>query len=163
MPENKVLASKMTCADRLTSKQNLRVWLKVLKTTKHIEAMIREKLRDEFDTTLPRFDVMSALYRFDEGLRMSELSAALRVSNGNVTGIIERLVSDGLVIRETVSGDKRATIVRLTKTGKASFETLADAHEKWIDDVLQVLEPEQSAALLTIMDEIDHSRGFTEG
>ncbi|GAA0604401.1 MarR family transcriptional regulator [Paenochrobactrum glaciei] len=163
MPENKVLASKMTNADRLTSKQNLRVWLKVLKTTKHIEAMIREKLRDEFDTTLPRFDVMSALYRFDEGLRMSELSAALRVSNGNVTGIIERLVSDGLVLRETVSGDKRATIVRLTKAGRTSFETLADAHEKWIDDVLQVLEPEQSAALLTIMDEIDHSRGFTEG
>ncbi|WP_374832653.1 MarR family winged helix-turn-helix transcriptional regulator [Paenochrobactrum pullorum] len=125
--------------------------------------MIREKLRDEFDTTLPRFDVMSALYRFDDGLRMSELSAALRVSNGNVTGIIERLVADGSVTRETVFGDKRATIVRLTKAGRTSFETLAAAHEKWIDDVLKVIEPEQSATLLTIMDKIDHSRGFTEG
>lgn len=153
----------MSNDERLTSKQSLRVWLKVLKTTKHIEAMVREKLRNEFDTTLPRFDVMSALYRFGEGLRMSELSAALRVSNGNVTGIIERLVADGLVTRKTVSDDKRATIVRLTKIGRSSFETLAEAHEQWIADVLQVLEPEQSAALLTIIDKIDHSRGFTEG
>ncbi|MFK4825481.1 MarR family winged helix-turn-helix transcriptional regulator [Paenochrobactrum sp. BZR 588] len=163
MPDSKVSTLKIASANRLTSKQNLRVWLKVLKTTKHIETMIREKLRDEFDTTLPRFDVMSALYRFDDGLRMSELSAALRVSNGNVTGIIERLVADGSVTRETVSGDKRATIVRLTKAGRTSFETLAAAHEKWIDDVLKVIEPEQSATLLTIMDKIDHSRGFTEG
>ncbi|MGU3576118.1 MarR family winged helix-turn-helix transcriptional regulator [Brucellaceae bacterium C25G] len=157
MHNDKILASQLY-SNSATSKQNLRVWLKVLKTTKHIEAMIREKLRDEFDTTLPRFDVMSALYRFDEGLRMSELSAALRVSNGNVTGIIERLVTDQLVIRETVFGDKRATIVRLTKEGRASFETLAMAHEKWIDETLQVLEPEESSMLLSIMDRIDRIR-----
>lgn len=163
MQKNGYPASKPINVERLTSKQNLRVWLKVLKTTKHIEAMIREKLRDEFDTTLPRFDVMSALYRFDTGLRMSELSAALRVSNGNVTGIIERLVADEFVVRESVSGDRRATIVSLTITGRRFFENLAAAHEKWIDDVLQVIEPEQSASLLQIMDEIDHSRGFTEG
>lgn len=91
--------------------------------------MIREKLRDEFDTTLSRFDLMPPLYRSDDGLRMSDLSAALRVSNGNVTGIIEWFVANGLVIRKTVSCDKRASIVRLAVAGRTYFETLVAAHE----------------------------------
>lgn len=142
-----------------TAKQNLRVWLKVLKTTRHIEALVREKLRDEFDTTLPRFDVLSALFRFEDGLRMTELSSALRVSNGNVTGIVDRLVENGCVIRTVVTSDKRATLARLTPKGRAEFSRMAIVHERWIDEIMQVVSPAQAGQLLTIMDTIDHACG----
>jgi DNA-binding MarR family transcriptional regulator len=141
-------------------KQSLRVWLKMLKATKHVEAVVRENLRVEFDTTLPRFDVMAALYRFEEGLKMSELSSALRVSNGNVTGIIERLVSDGAVLRVPVAGDKRAMLVRLTQRGRDEFARMAAAHELWINEIFGSLPLDVTAGLLATLDTIEHAQGL---
>ncbi|WP_425472050.1 MarR family winged helix-turn-helix transcriptional regulator [Sulfitobacter sabulilitoris] len=129
----------MTGHDNLRSdlsKDRLRVWLRMLKVTRMIEAELRERLRQSFDMTLPRFDVMAALARAPEGLKMSDLSGVLRVSNGNVTGIVERLVSDGLVRRTHVEGDRRALRVTLTDEGAALFSQMADLHEIWVDDLL---------------------------
>ncbi|MEM1162381.1 MAG: MarR family transcriptional regulator [Pseudomonadota bacterium] len=118
------------------SKARLRLWLRLLKAQRTIEAEIREKLRRDHDTTLPRFDVMAALWRVEKGLKMSELSGQLRVSNGNVTGIVDRLVEDGLIERLPVEGDRRAMRVRLTGEGRASFAEMAEVHEGWIDQML---------------------------
>lgn len=114
------------------SKERLRLWLRLLKTTRAIETKLRENFRTEFDTTLPRFDVMAALSRFEDGLKMSEISGVLKVSNGNVTGIVDRLAEDGHLIREPVPGDRRASRVRLTRKGHEEFARQADAHERWI-------------------------------
>ncbi|TIS81978.1 MAG: MarR family transcriptional regulator, partial [Mesorhizobium sp.] len=75
-------------------KDRLRLWIRLLRASRTIEAELRERLKKEFDTTLPRFDVMAALYRAPEGMLMSDLSRFLLVSNGNVTGIVDRLVSE---------------------------------------------------------------------
>ena len=134
------------------SKERLRVWLKMLKATRAVETELRERMRLTFGTTLPRFDVMAALHRAEEetgsGLRMSELSEALRVSNGNVTGIVDRLVEDGHVRREAVRGDRRSSRVRLTPEGRAAFEEMAEIHEVWVD---QLLSPIGAAGLETIL------------
>ena len=106
------------------SKARLRLWLRLLRVTRTMEAEIREALRREHDTTLPRFDVMAALSRTETGLKMSELSGQLRVSNGNVTGIVDRLVQDGSVERLAVPGDRRAMQVRLTPSGRAANRDL---------------------------------------
>jgi DNA-binding MarR family transcriptional regulator len=118
------------------SKERLRLWLRFLKTSRSIEATLREKLRSEFGSTLPRFDVMAALSRYDDGLKMSELSEVLRVSNGNTTGIVDRLASDGLLVRVPVPGDRRASLVRMTKRGHEEFARQATAHEAWVDEML---------------------------
>jgi len=118
------------------SKSRLRLWLRMLKTTQGIEAELRDRFRTEFATTLPRFDVMAALHRNPDGLRMSHISGLLRVSNGNVTGIVDRLEGEGLAERCPVPGDRRAFSVRLTRSGLADFEQLACAHEKWVDELL---------------------------
>jgi DNA-binding MarR family transcriptional regulator len=139
MSENLAAQSDKTDAngkDTSASKARLRLWLKLLKATKHVEAELRENFRTGFDTTLPRFDVMAALYRIESGLKMSELSSVLRVSNGNVTGIVDRLVDDGVLVRVPVDNDRRATTVRLTKAGREQFETMAASHEGWIDSLL---------------------------
>ena len=118
------------------SKERLRLWLRLLKTTRGIEAQLRENFRNEFDTTLPRFDVMAALSRFEDGLKMSEISGVLRVSNGNVTGIVDRLADDGLLVRVPVPGDRRAHRVRMTGKGREEFARQAAAHEAWIAEML---------------------------
>ncbi len=134
------------------SKDRLRLWLKVLKPTRAVESEIRENLRQEFTTTLPRFDVMAALSQHLDGLKMSELSGVLKVSNGNVTGIVERLVDDGHVQREKVPGDRRASRVRLTEAGIAEFARQAAAHEAWID---QMFDSVPEAEVQTLSDALD--------
>ncbi|WP_434055731.1 MAG: MarR family transcriptional regulator [Roseibium sp.] len=142
----------MTGQSETLSKARLRVWLKLLKASNGIEAEIRRRLRDGHNTTLPRFDVMSALARFPEGLKMSELSTFLRVSNGNVTGIVDKLTEEGLAQRVAVPGDKRAQVARLTKKGEAEFESLANRHESWINSMLDGLTNED---LETLSDKLE--------
>ena len=105
----------------------------MLRLSRTIESALRENLRAEFAATLPRFDVMAALYRFPDGMILSELSRYLMVSNGNVTGIVNRLENDGLVERTLRDGDRRTSVVRLSERGTRSFESMASAHEAWVD------------------------------
>ncbi|MCL1627480.1 MarR family transcriptional regulator [Roseibaca sp. V10] len=134
------------------SKDRLRLWLRLLKVTGHVEGELRRRLRADHATTLPRFDVMAALARHPKGLRMSDLSDFLRVSNGNVTGIVDRLTEEGLALRVAVEGDRRAQLARLTPAGEAVFAELAAAHEAWVNDLLGTLDApmiEQAFDLLT--------------
>ena len=89
------------------SKARLRLWIRLLRASRLIESVARERLKSQFNATLPRFDVMAALCRKPDGMLMSEISRFLMVSNGNVTGIVDRLVSDGLVARAQRNGDRR--------------------------------------------------------
>lgn len=139
------------------SKERLRLWLRFLKANRAIEAQLRANLRNEFDSTLPRFDVLAALARFEDGLKMSQLSGVLRVSNGNVTGIVDRLAEDGLLIRVPVPGDRRAWSVRLTKKGREVFATQAAAHEAWIDGMLSMFGADDAALLASRLEDLEKS------
>ncbi|HWA02678.1 MAG TPA: MarR family transcriptional regulator [Rhizomicrobium sp.] len=118
------------------SKQTLRLWIKLLSCSTTIEKKARQMLIDRFGTTLPRFDVMAALFREPSGLTMSELSAHLLVSNGNATAIVARLVEDGLVARSQNKSDRRVVRVKLTARGRREFRGYAAAHEAWIERLL---------------------------
>ena len=149
-------------SDRLTrrepvSKQRLRLWIRLLTASRFIENNVRDKLRTEFETTLPRFDVLAALFRSNKGLKMSELSQALKVSNGNVTGIVDRLVEDGLIVRIAVPGDRRAQRVRLTKRGTSEFEGMASANETWVNDMLSGLTAADCAAMIALLSWVDQA------
>ena len=134
------------------SKERLRLWLKLLKTSGMIEDEIRRRLRKEFNWTLPRFDVMSALYRSPDGLNGSEISKLLRVSNGNITGIVDKLTQEGLALRVAFPEDRRVNIVHLTPKGREVFAKHAAAHEAWINDMLSSLEMDNIAELGVLLD-----------
>jgi DNA-binding MarR family transcriptional regulator len=133
------------------SKARLRLWIRLLRATRMVEAQTRELFKRKFNATVPRFDVMAALSRKPEGMLMSEISRFLLVSNGNVTGIVDRLVKDGFVVRSQRNGDRRTSFVRLTARGGAAFSEMSAAHEGWIDRLLGGLtarEAEQLSAKL---------------
>ena len=112
----------------------LRLWLRLLACTNLIEGHIRSRLRSQFDTTLPRFDLMAQLERSPNGLKMGELSKRMMVTGGNVTGITDQLVTEGLVVRDENPKDRRAFIVKLTPQGRELFAKMAIEHEKWVID-----------------------------
>lgn len=114
----------------------LRLWLRLLTCSQMIERRIRARLRERFATTLPRFDLMAQLERAPEGLRMGELSQQMMVTGGNVTGITDQLVAEGLVERRPIPGDRRAQAVRLTPKGRRAFDAMASEHEGWIVELL---------------------------
>jgi enoyl-CoA hydratase/carnithine racemase len=132
MSDNRAIQSdpQDVAGDPATSKARLRLWLKLLKATKHVEGELRENFRTAFDTTLPRFDVMAALDRAEAGLKMSELSSVLRVSNGNVTGIVDRLVDDGIHFRCTIEGGiARISHDRPERKNPFTFESYAELRD----------------------------------
>ena len=120
-----------------TDHQALKLWLRMLACTTKIEGHIRNRLRSEFGTTLPRFDLLAQLERSPEGLSMSELSQRLMVTGGNVTGITDQLESEGLVLREAHPSDRRSYTVKLTAAGRKLFRKMAATHEHWVVEVLE--------------------------
>ena len=127
--------------------QALRLWLRMLTCTQLIEKQLRGALREQFDTTLPRFDLMAQLERAPDGLKMNELSRRMMVTGGNTTGITDQLVDEGLVERVSVQNDRRAFCVKLTRAGRASFADMARAHEDWIVQAFGDLNERDMASL----------------
>ena len=129
----------------------LRIWLRLLTCTQLIEREVRSRLRGEFDTTLPRFDLMAQLERHPEGLKMNELSRLLMVTGGNVTAIVDQLEKEGLVERLDEPADRRAFRIRLTRTGEKTFAEWARAHEGWVVDLLSGLSRRDQDELLRLL------------
>lgn len=138
-------------------KQALRLWLRLLDCSGLVEKIVRARLAEGFDTTLPRFDVLAALERAPEGLQLGELSRWLKVSNGNVTGIVARLAAEGLIDRTADPNDGRVFRVRLTPAGREAFLAMAAAHEGWINALFAGLAPAEQAETLALLTRLQRS------
>jgi DNA-binding MarR family transcriptional regulator len=136
-------------------KDELRLWLRLLTCTTLVEGEVRSRLRRDFDTTLPRFDLMAALDRAQGdtkgGMTLGDISKRMMVSNGNVTGLATRLEAEGLVERRTRPGDRRAQLLRLTAKGRREFARQSAAHEAWIAELLDGLDPAEQSALFRLL------------
>src|SRR5882724_2657716 len=122
----------------------LRLWLRLLTCTTLIEGEVRSRLRERFDVTLPRFDLMAQLDKVPDGMTLSDVSKRMMVSNGNVTGLVERLVESGHT-------DRRVQVIRLTKIGRAEFRKMAAEHETWIADIFSDLAPKDVRELMRLL------------
>jgi DNA-binding MarR family transcriptional regulator len=138
-------------ASRSEDHQALRLWLRLLTCTQLIERGVRARLRERFDTSLPRFDLMSQLWRYPDGLKMNELSRHLMVTGGNVTGIVDPLEKKGLVERKSEPADRRAWRVRLTGAGRKAFAEMARAHEDWVVEMLAGLSRKEQAEIYRML------------
>mgnify|MGYP002864686327 FL=1 len=133
------------------SKRRLKMWIRLLGVTRASENGLREYLRVKHDTTLPRFDVMAALYRRREGVTMGELSRMLLVSNGNATAVVDRLEAEALVLRTPSEADRRTVNVALTAEGLRAFETMAEGHEAEVARLFAGLSEDDLDQMTTIL------------
>jgi DNA-binding MarR family transcriptional regulator len=123
----------------------------MLTCTTMIEAEVRRRLRERFDVTLPRFDLMAQLDREPDGLTLSNISKRMMVSNGNVTGLVERLAESGHLERRASHSDRRAQLIRLTELGRAEFRAMAAEHEVWIAEMFGDLSPGEVGELMRLL------------
>ena len=130
---------------------SLRLWLRLLSCTTRVEDKIRQKLRESFDITLPRFDLMAQLERHPDGLSMGELSRRMMVTGGNITTIVDQLEKEKLVLRVVGVNDRRSFTVKLTQAGKDAFTNMAIAHEAWVADMFEGLSVDQQSQLYTLL------------
>jgi DNA-binding MarR family transcriptional regulator len=129
----------------------LRLWLRLLTCATLIEGEVRSRLRDRFDVTLPRFDLMAQLDKAPEGMTLSDISKRMMVSNGNVTGLVERLVESGHLDRRTSDQDRRVQVIRLTKAGRSEFRRMAAEHETWIAEIFSDLSEKDVRGLMRLL------------
>jgi DNA-binding MarR family transcriptional regulator len=137
--------------DEELARERLRLWLRLLAATNEMERALRRRLRAEFDTTLPRFDVMAALGRAPEGLSMSELSRRLMVSNGNTTVLVGALEKEGRVRRTVSASDRRSYTVELTESGREDFDRMAGVHAGWVCELLDGIGDERARELSALL------------
>ncbi|MCA0177879.1 MAG: MarR family transcriptional regulator [Proteobacteria bacterium] len=131
--------------------QALRLWLRMLSCTTRIEDALRQRLRQRFGTTLPRFDLLAQLDRFPEGLTMRALSQRLMVTGGNVTGVVDQLEAEGWARRTAHPQDRRAILVQLTPAGRRQFRKMAAEHEAWVVELLGHLSPAQTQQMHVLL------------
>ncbi len=132
-------------------REELRLWLRLLTCTTLIEGEVRRRLRERFDVTLPRFDLMAQLDKAPDGMTLSDLSKRMMVSNGNLTGLVDRLVASGHIDRTVSPTDRRAMVIRLTQSGRAEFRAMAAEHELWIAELFNGLTDKDRNDLMRLL------------
>ena len=144
------MSSKLDSETRIHEDDHLalKLWLRLLTCTNMVEAELRQRLRENFGSTLPRFDLLAQLDRHPEGLSMGQLSRLMMVSGGNVTGLVSQLVKEDLVSRTAMEHDRRAYRVNLTRAGKKHFKEMANVHEGWVVELLGALSHDDQEQLM---------------
>lgn len=158
-----LLASDRESAAGRDDRLELRLWLRLLTCSTLIERRMRAMLREQFETTLPRFDMLAQLERVPDGMTMGELSARLMVSNGNITGLVDRLVEEGSLRRTPSQTDRRSSRVSLTSEGRKLFAAMSAAHARWIDDLFAGIGREDKARLFDLLGKLKLSVKSPQG
>jgi DNA-binding MarR family transcriptional regulator len=143
----------------------LRLWLRLLTCTTLIETEVRRRLREEYDFTLPRFDLLAQLDKAEDGLVLGEVSKRLMVSAGNVTALVERLLDSGHITRTASPSDRRVQIIRMTPAGRTAFRAMADQHADWIGQLFGGLGEADIETLMALLGRVKASvrSGIREG
>ncbi len=132
-------------------KTELRLWLRLFTCTTLIASEVRRRLRENFDVTLPRFDLLAQLDRAENGMTLGELSQRMMVTNGNITGLVDRLEEQGLVKRRPSPHDRRAQFVSLTPEGRKFFRAMARTNAGWMAEMLADLDGADFEPLMRLL------------
>ena len=133
----------------------LLAWLHLLRITHKVQRCETAHLADH-NLTLPQFDVLAQLNR-EEGITQQSLADRLLVTKGNVCGLMDRLLEQGLVERRDDPEDRRAYMLYLTPKGKQLITQILPAHNQMIAERIGQLAPEKQKQLLNLLNELDHA------
>lgn len=115
---------------------HLRAWLSILRCFSSIERVLMQHIAQEYNSSLPRYDVLTALALHDDGLTMGELAAMLNVTKGNITGVVRRLKQDGLVRKVTSKQDRRIQSVSISARGRKLWAAMHADYDRIITGLL---------------------------
>lgn len=92
----------------------------VLHAASTLEAHVESKL-ETIGLSLPKLAALYQLTQAGESLPLGQLADRLSCVKSNVTQLIDRLESDGLVTRTADPNDRRSRIAVMTAAGRKAF------------------------------------------
>ncbi|NIB40416.1 MarR family transcriptional regulator [Pseudomaricurvus alkylphenolicus] len=130
----------------------LKLWLQLARSSKVMEQEMETRFQKNFKQSLSRFDVLSQLDRCDpDWLPMGKLAGQLIASKGNITRLVDRMISEGLIDRRPSPEDRRIIQVGLTDKGRSLFAEMAVAHADWAKSLLGSLDIGHGQELLDLL------------
>lgn len=126
-------------------------------------ASFNDAIKDSFDIHFaryglsePKFKILINLYMAgDQGLIQSELSAKINVSRANITGLVDRLEKEGLVVRNNDPSDKRALRVCLTSRAFALMHAFIPVHNEFMHKIMLPLNKEEKELLISLLKKLN--------
>ena len=94
----------------------MRVWFRLLRLEARLGAAVAERLR-EIGLSAPQCDVLTTLTE-EEGISQQALAKRLYVTKGNISGLLDRLETAGMVERRSTAADRRQYEIHLTDSGR---------------------------------------------
>ena len=136
------------------SASHRRTWMSLVRCFSGIEAVLMRYFAQQYNSSLPRYDVLTALAMHPEGLTMGDLSDMLMVTKGNVTGVIRRLVQDKLVRKKTDNADRRVQLVKISKPGLVLWEEMHADYDNIISTLMGGVSPTDSKTIIKALDKV---------
>ena len=133
------------------------LWHGVLAVHGGVFGRLNRALSREFGITLAKYDVLAQLYHASAGLNQRDLSRQLKVTDGNVTGLVKRLIADGLISREESASDRRAFLVQITQPGRALYRAAQERHDALLADFFGVVSPERLSETRVLLDQLSQA------
>lgn len=146
-----------TMADRLDDGNALRAWFRLLLIHKTLSKKISLRFRSQFGISTARFDTLAQLHAAGGQMTMGELSSQLMVTSGNVTGVVDGMVTDRLVQKHSHETDRRVTIIAMTPAGRNLFTKVQAALSKWMGDAMGEMSDAEIMQLTKLFGKLKHS------
>lgn len=129
-----------------------RAWLGLLRCFSSIDRVLMRRFSDKFNSSLPRYDVLTALALSPNGLTMGELASSLMVTKGNITGVVNRLKQDGLVRKIKSRSDRRIQSVTLSAEGRALWDAMHADYDETVSAIFSGQSSEELDALTEMLE-----------
>ncbi len=113
-----------------------------------LEIFNRYDLRGE-GLTVPQFAILN--HATSEGVPLSEISARMMCDNSNLTGIVDRLISKGLVERRPDPQDRRVSLICLTSTGVEKLRSIRPRHHASVSRRMHALSADEMQQFRTLL------------
>lgn len=111
-------------------------WLSMIRCFSSIEHVLMRHFAQEYQSSLPRYDVLTSLALNRDGLTMGDLATMLMVTKGNITGVVRRLEREKLILRKTSKVDRRVQSVKISAKGARLWERMHADYDEIISALL---------------------------
>ena len=126
----------------------------VLHTSGVIEDRVESKL-SAVGLSLAKLAALHHLSQAGESLPLGQLAERLACVKSNVTQLVDRLESDGLVSRESDSNDRRSRLAILTEAGRTAYVRGSEIQAQAERELFGALTADESAALHKILAKLE--------
>ncbi|MCS6808867.1 MAG: MarR family transcriptional regulator [Bacteroidota bacterium] len=101
-----------------------------------------------------QFNVLVLLKEAHKPMTQNDLSRKLLVDKSNITGLLDRLEKQGLLVRTSVKGDRRSYHIELTREGRRIVNKLDKRYTNAVQSVMSELSPTEHETLILLTKKI---------